>query len=163
MTLMTGGRKATTTRHHSAGGAVLARRGPEEVVVALIATRGRTRWGLPKGTVDGAETPEETALREVLEETGLRAEILCHLDQINYYFRAGGTMISKFVDFYLMRYREGSLAPQLSEIDDVRWIPLHSAIGITSFESERRVLERAHQLWTNLEPHERERFASVEG
>jgi 8-oxo-dGTP pyrophosphatase MutT (NUDIX family) len=162
MNAMTGGRKTTTRRHHSAGGAVLARRG-SDVVVALIATRQRTRWGLPKGTVDGTETPEETALREVLEETGLRAEILCHLDQINYYFRADGSLISKFVDFYLMRYLKGSLAPQLSEIDDVRWIPLHDAVGMTSFESERKVLERAHQLWTSLEPHERERFASVEG
>jgi 8-oxo-dGTP pyrophosphatase MutT (NUDIX family) len=161
MNAMSGGRTAATRRHHSAGGAVLARRGPEEVVVALIATRGRTRWGLPKGTVDGEETPEEAALREILEETGLRAEILCHLDQIHYYFRADGTLISKYVDFYLMRYLEGSLSPQLSEIDDVRWIPLHEAVGMTSFESERRVLERAHQLWTSLELHERERFASV--
>lgn len=150
-----------TRRHHSAGGAVLSRR-EGQAFVALIATRRGARWGLPKGTVDPGETPEQTARREVLEETGLAAEILCHLDRIEYYFRAGAELVHKHVDFYLMRYVEGLLSPQLTEVDDVRWVELREAIAMTSFESERRVLERAHQLWGSLERAERDTFAVLE-
>lgn len=150
-----------TRRHHSAGGAVLSRKGTR-AYVALIATRRGARWGLPKGTVDPGETPEQTARREVHEETGLEAEILCHLDKIEYYFRAGGDLVHKDVDFYLMRYVDGTLAPQLTEVDDVKWVELREAISMTSFESERRVLERAHQLWGSLAKTEREGFAALE-
>lgn len=158
---MVGGRTSATRRHHSAGGAVLSRQG-NRAYVALIATRRGARWGLPKGTVDPGETPEQTAEREVLEETGLRAEILCHLDKIEYFFRAGGDLVQKQVDFYLMRYVDGALCPQLTEVDDVRWVDLRDAISMTSFESERRVLERAHQLWDSLERTERDTFARPE-
>ena len=113
--------------------------------VALIATRGRTRWGLPKGAVSQGETSEQAALREVLEETGLHAEIIRPLDTIEYYFRAGDTLIRKRVDFYLMRYLSGELTPQLSEVDDVEWVELSRAIQRASFDSERKLLELALQ------------------
>jgi 8-oxo-dGTP diphosphatase len=111
--------------------------------VALIATRGKTRWGLPKGAVSKGETSEQAALREVLEETGLQAEIVKPLDTIEYFFRAGDTLIHKRVDFYLMRYVSGDLTPQLSEVDDVEWVELSEAIQRASFESERKLLETA--------------------
>jgi 8-oxo-dGTP pyrophosphatase MutT (NUDIX family) len=113
--------------------------------VALIATRGKTRWGLPKGAVSQGETSEQAALREVLEETGLEAEIVKPLDTIEYFFRAGDTLIRKRVDFYLMRYVTGELTPQLSEVDDVEWVELSEAIQRASFESERKLLEVALQ------------------
>ena len=116
-----------------------------ETHVALIATRGRTRWGLPKGAVSQGETSEQAALREVLEETGLEAEIVKLLDTIEYFFRAGDTLIRKRVDFYLMRYVAGELKPQLSEVDDVEWVELSEAIQRASFESERKLLEIALQ------------------
>jgi 8-oxo-dGTP diphosphatase len=129
---------------HSAGGAVISFRN-EVPHVALIATRRRTRWGLPKGAVSTGETPEQAALREVLEETGLTAEIVKPLDSIEYFFRAGDTLIHKQVDFFLMRYLSGELTPQLSEVDDVEWVPLPEAIERASFESERKLLEMALQ------------------
>jgi 8-oxo-dGTP pyrophosphatase MutT (NUDIX family) len=113
--------------------------------VALIATRGKTRWGLPKGAVSEGETSEAAALREVLEETGLTAKIVKPLDTIEYFFRAGDTLIQKRVDFYLMEYVEGELQPQLSEVDDVEWVELSTAIRRASFESERKLLEMALQ------------------
>ena len=109
--------------------------------MAMIATRGRTRWGLPKGAVAQGETSEQAALREVLEETGLEAEIVRPLDTIEYFFRAGDTLIHKRVDFYLMRYVSGELTPQLSEVDDVEWVEISEAIQRSSFESERKLLE----------------------
>ena len=111
--------------------------------VAMIATRGRTRWGLPKGAVAEGETSEAAALREVREETGLDAEIVKPLDTIEYFFRAGDTLIKKSVDFYLMHYVGGTLTPQLSEVDDVEWVPLPEAIRRASFDSEKKLLSSA--------------------
>ena len=117
--------------------------------VAMIATRGRTRWGLPKGAVAPGETSEQAALREVLEETGLEAQIVKPLDTIEYFFRASDTLIRKRVDFYLMLHTGGELKPQLTEVDDVEWVELSEAIRRASFASEKKLLESALQ---ELEP-----------
>src|SRR6266849_2126429 len=100
-----------TRQEHSSGGAVVSFRDGTPYV-ALIATRNRTRWGLPKGAVAAGETSEQAALREVLEETGLEARIVKPLDTIEYFFRAGDTLIRKRVDFYLMQHTGGTLTPQ---------------------------------------------------
>ncbi|HXH37331.1 MAG TPA: NUDIX hydrolase [Thermoanaerobaculia bacterium] len=131
-----------TRNEHSSGGAVIDLRDGAPFV-AMIATRGRSRWGLPKGAVSPGETSEQAALREVQEETGLDAEIVGLLDTIEYFFRAGDTLIKKSVDFYLMRYVGGTLTPQLSEVDDVEWVALPEAILRSSFESEQKVLSLA--------------------
>ena len=136
-------RKKTRNEHSSGGAVITLRNGLAHV--ALIAPRGKTRWGLPKGAVSEGETSEQAALREVLEETGLQAEIIKPLDTIEYFFRAGDTLIRKRVDFYLMRYLAGELTPQLSEVDDVEWVELSEAIARASFESERKLLEVVRQ------------------
>ena len=133
---------------YSSGGAVISvRNGAAHV--AMIATRGKTRWGLPKGAVAQGETSEAAALREVQEETGLEAEIVKPLDTIEYFFRASGVLIHKKVDFYLMVHRGGELKPQLSEVDDVEWVELSEAIQRASFASEKKLLEGAQR---ELEP-----------
>ncbi len=139
---MSQARRGSTRNEHSSGGAVLSFRDGAPFV-ALIATRGKTRWGLPKGAVSAGETSEQAALREVLEETGLKARIVKPLDTIEYFFRAGGTLIRKRVDFYLMVYESGELTPQLSEVDDVEWVPLSEAVQRASFDSEKKLIEMA--------------------
>jgi len=133
-----------TRNEHSSGGAVISFR-DGAAFVALIATRGRTRWGLPKGAVSDGETSEQAALREVNEETGLVATIVKPLDTIEYFFRASGMLIRKRVDFYLMMFASGELKPQLSEVDDVEWVELSEAIRRESFDSEKKLLEMAQQ------------------
>lgn len=133
-----------TRNEHSSGGAVIAIRDGVPHV-ALIATRAKTRWGLPKGAVSEGETSEAAALREVLEETGIEARIVRLLDNIEYYFRAGDTLIHKRVDFYLMDYLGGDLKPQLTEVDDVEWVELGAAVRRASFDSEKKLLEMALQ------------------
>jgi 8-oxo-dGTP pyrophosphatase MutT (NUDIX family) len=136
--------KGRTRHEHSSGGAVISIR-EGMPFVAMIATRGRSRWGLPKGAVAKGETSEAAALREVREETGLEAKIVRPLDTIEYFFRAGDTLIRKRVDFYLMQHTGGTLTPQLSEVDDAEWVPLSEAIERASFDSERKLLESALQ------------------
>jgi 8-oxo-dGTP pyrophosphatase MutT (NUDIX family) len=143
MRRMAAGRRKTRNEHSSGGAVISMRDGAPHV--ALIATRGRTRWGLPKGAVTDGETSEAAALREVREETGIEAKIVKPLDTIEYFFRAGDTLIQKRVDFYLMEYVAGELEPQLSEVDDVEWVELRSALRRASFDSERKLLEMALQ------------------
>src|SRR5687768_744972 len=140
---MNPGRRKTRNEHSSGGAVISMRDGAPHV--ALIATRSRTRWGLPKGAVTAGETSEAAALREVREETGLEARILKPLDTIEYTFRAGDALIFKRVDFYLMEYVAGELEPQLSEVDDVEWVELKAALRRASFDSERKLLESALQ------------------
>ena len=131
-----------TRNEHSSGGAVIDLRDGTPYV-AMIATRGRSRWGLPKGAVFAGETSEQAAVREVKEETGLDAEIIVLLDTIEYFFRAGDTLIRKSVDFYLMHHLGGTMTPQLSEVDDVEWVELSKGIERASFDSERKLLSSA--------------------
>ena len=131
-----------TRNEHSSGGAVIDLRDGTPYV-AMIATRGRSRWGLPKGAVFAGETSEQAAVREVKEETGLDAEIIGLLDTIEYFFRAGDTLIRKSVDFYLMHHLGGTMTPQLSEVDDVEWVELSKGIERASFDSERKLLSSA--------------------
>src|SRR6266550_2050436 len=95
------------------------------------------------GAVAAGETSQQAALREVQEETGFIAGIVRPLDTIEYFFRAGDSLIRKRVDFYLMLFVGGTLTPQLSEVDDAQWFPLSAAVGKASFESERKLLEDA--------------------
>jgi len=143
--------KRQAQQAHSAGG-VVVRSDMEGLHVAMIATRGRSRWGLPKGAPNADESVGDAALREVWEETGIRAEIISLLDRIEYFFRANDKLIRKEVDFFLMRYVEGTLRPQLSEVDDVEWVELTDAIERASFESEKRILGMVEKAWRSHAP-----------
>ncbi|KAB8140875.1 NUDIX hydrolase [Chloroflexia bacterium SDU3-3] len=131
---------------YSAGG-VIYRASDGQVEVALIATNGGQRWGLPKGHVRRGETAEAAAVREIAEETGLSGEVDRWLATIDYWFRAGPTRIHKYVDFFLVRYLDGTLVPQQAEVDDVRWFALDEAFSLASFERERDILQQVRQLF----------------
>jgi 8-oxo-dGTP pyrophosphatase MutT (NUDIX family) len=144
----------------SAGGAVVELR-DEGPFLVMIATRNRTRWGLPKGAAMEKETREQAAAREVLEETGLRADVIEPLETIEYFFRAGDVLIHKYVDFFLMAFRGGDLKPQLEEVDDAAWFPLAEALERSSFASEKRMLEKLASMWDGMSADERGRFRAA--
>ena len=97
-------------------------------------------WTLPKGTPIPGETLEETALREVCEETGLTVRILSPLDEIKYTFAQRGTRIHKTVHYFLMEPTGGSFESHDHEFEEVRWISFDDAAGLLSFETERALV-----------------------
>lgn len=100
-------------------------------------------WSLPKGTPDDGETPEQTALREVREETGLLVSILDEVGDIHYRFARDGRRIDKTVRYYLMEATGGDLADHDHEFEEVRWVGLGEAEALLSFPTERKILARA--------------------
>ncbi len=105
--------------------------------------RNGISWTLPKGTPDGAETVEQTALREVWEETGLEVRILAPVGAIDYFFTQSGERIHKTVHFFLMEPTGGALDQHDHEFDDVQFFPVHEALSMLTFASERQLVEQA--------------------
>jgi 8-oxo-dGTP pyrophosphatase MutT (NUDIX family) len=126
-------------RETSCGGVVV--RGDELLVITPIGKRRVT--GLPKGGPNPGERPEETAAREVREETGVTATVREFLGDVNYWYRRGGRRVYKTVHFYLCDYVSGSTDDHDHEVENARWIPLAEAAGTLSYPGERALIERA--------------------
>jgi 8-oxo-dGTP pyrophosphatase MutT (NUDIX family) len=128
-------------------GGVIFRASPEGVEICLIATRGGTRWQLPKGHLADGETEAEAARREVREETGCAGDLDGDLGEIVFWFfvGAGGERrrVRKSVHFFLLRYTGGETKDHDAEVDDARWWPASDAIRELTFDSERDILVKA--------------------
>jgi 8-oxo-dGTP pyrophosphatase MutT (NUDIX family) len=134
-------------REFSAGG-VLVRRLRGRWVFAAIRPAGKEPgvWALPKGLIGRGEKPEETALREVAEETGAKSRLVGKLGDVRYVYTWGGERIFKVVSFYLLRYsrgRLGDLPPATAhEVAEVRWLPLEQGPKLLAYKGEREMAER---------------------
>ena len=82
-------------------------------------------------------------MREVREETGVTAEIVSELGDVNYSYERRGRRVNKQVRFYLFRYRSGDVADHDHEIEDARWMPLEEAMTALSYDGEREIVRRA--------------------
>jgi len=104
--------------------------------------------GLPKGTPEPGETREQTALREVREETGLEVKIEGLIGNIGYRFvrPTDGMNCCKTVFFYLMRAVGGDLALHDREFDVIKWLPSREILTILTFENEVRIVEKGISL-----------------
>lgn len=105
--------------------------------------RSGVTWALPKGTPTANETIEETALREVAEETGLEVRIVAPVGAINYFFTQSGERIHKTVHFFLMEPVGGSLEGHDHEFEEVRFFSVAEALSLLSFPTERQLVEQA--------------------
>ena len=134
-----------TSRATSAGGVVVSTEGDRPSLVVGMRRRGRDgmTWTLPKGTPSHGETTEETALREVGEETGLQVRIVAPLPSIEYTFIQDGTRIRKTVHYFLMEPTGGDLSRHDHEFEAVRWVPFAEAGGLLSFQTERDLVATA--------------------
>ena len=135
----------------SAGGLVIdgIDRPHDEQLAALIGRmdrRGRMLWSLPKGHIEQGETPEQTAAREVAEETGIQGDVLAALGSIDYWFVTDGRRIHKTVHHYLMRFSGGELSDEDVEVTEVAWVPVTELPHRLAYADERRLAKVAHEL-----------------
>lgn len=102
-------------------------------------------WTFPKGLIEKGESPEETAIREVFEETGVKGRILSPIGEIKYWYIREGKKIRKKVIFYLMEYVEGKPKPSW-EVKSAQFFPIQEARKILKYKGDKEIFEKALQL-----------------
>jgi 8-oxo-dGTP pyrophosphatase MutT (NUDIX family) len=134
----------------SAGGLVIDGSGTKGLLIGRIDAKDPTRekllWSLPKGHIEAGESPEQAAVREVQEETGIESEIYKSLGVIDFWFMAGGKRIHKTVHHFLFKEKGGRISPQVSEVDDVRWFPLDEIVERLAYPDEKKLIARSKEL-----------------
>jgi 8-oxo-dGTP pyrophosphatase MutT (NUDIX family) len=119
-------------------------------MVAAIRPRGKPEgvWALPKGNIDPGESPAETAVREVREETGVEGRLVEKLGDVRYvYTRRGGLRVFKVVSFFLLRAGRGRIGEidesMRIEVAEARWLPLEEAPRLLAYGGEREMAAKA--------------------
>jgi 8-oxo-dGTP pyrophosphatase MutT (NUDIX family) len=136
-------------REFSAGG-VLVKTIRGRLMVAAIRPGGKPAgvWALPKGNLDPGEKPEETAVREVFEETGVHGHLVEKLGDVKYtYTRRSGDRVFKIVSFYLLQAGRGRIGEIVEamrvEVTEARWLPLDDAPKLLAYGGEREMVQKA--------------------
>jgi 8-oxo-dGTP pyrophosphatase MutT (NUDIX family) len=131
-----------TVSEVSAGGLVVNRSGPvpQGALIGRLDRRGRLLWSLPKGHLEGGESPEQAAIREVQEETGIRGRVVTKLGVIDFWFVADSHRVHKTVHHFLLEAISGELSNADVEVDDVAWVPLGDLPGRLAYDTERKLL-----------------------
>jgi 8-oxo-dGTP pyrophosphatase MutT (NUDIX family) len=129
----------------SAGG-VVYRIGGRGLEVVICGRDSDGVWGLPKGTPDPGETLEETAIREVTEETGLEVRIIEKVGVVQYWFAADGVRYNKRVHHFLMEPIGGDIASHDEEYDRVEWRPLDDAMKTLTFKNDKDMVAKAWEM-----------------
>ena len=123
-------------------GAVVFSRTEEGLRFLLIKNRRSANWGFPKGHVENRETPEQTARREVREETGLRIRLLPGFSCQSEYVISGA--IEKSVTIFLAEAHDRRITAQEEEIEDYLWVDYQKAMRMLKFENDRNTMRRAN-------------------
>ena len=111
-------------------------------------------WVLPKGTVEEGETFDETAIREVREETDARATIVRYVGKSNYSFMVPEGIVDKTVHWYLMMGESYHSRPQRREFfEDSGYYKYHEAFHLLKFTNEREVLKQAFKEYVEIRRH----------
>ena len=135
-------------REFSAG-AVVVRSMAGRQWLAAVRPGGKPEgvWALPKGLIDEGEGAQETALREVTEETGVEGEPIAKLGDVRYVYTWDGERIFKIVSFFLVRYRHGRIddvpPAHRHEVAEARWLPLEEAPRLLAYKGEKEMAEKA--------------------
>ena len=140
--------KPPTLKNLVSSGGVLFRKSDEVVEVALVSIRDSGVWSLPKGIIEKDEDQETTALREVMEEKGLKGEILERIGHISYwyYLKEKTVKVHKTVHYFLMKYISGSTENHDAEVDEARWFPLEDAGTTLKYKGEKEIMFKANNM-----------------
>ena len=133
-------------REISAGGAVY-RKTDKKILWLVCKHSGYKKWVLAKGRIDGQDTMKETAVREVEEETGVRAKIVGKVRPVEKYtYTLKGERIFKIVEYFLMEYVAGDTADHDWEMEEVEWLKFDEAYKRLDFPGQKQVLKRAQEM-----------------
>ncbi|TCP57421.1 ADP-ribose pyrophosphatase YjhB (NUDIX family) [Tamaricihabitans halophyticus] len=135
-----------TVAETSAGGLMLDDGGHHVVLIGRLDRKGRLLWSLPKGHIEQGETAEQTAMREVAEETGIHGVAIQPLGTIDYWFVAEKRKVHKTVHHFLMRATSGELSDEDTEVTEVAWVPLADLESRLAYADERRLARTAREL-----------------
>lgn len=135
-------------RNATSAGGVVYRRDGGRVEIVLVARPREQLWALPKGTPEPGETIEETAVREVAEETGLDVRVECEIGPISYWYAAAEehVRVHKVVHHFLMTPVGGDVSRHDHEYDVVEWVEIQEALARMSYRNESSIVERADSL-----------------
>ncbi len=136
----------------SAGGLVIdfGRDPISAVIIGRYDRRGRMVWSLPKGHIEAGETREETAAREIAEETGIEGKVLAELGSIDFTFVADGRRIHKTVHHFILERTGGSVSTEDVEVADVAWVAVADVQARLTYADERRLMDRVPTLLAEL-------------
>jgi 8-oxo-dGTP diphosphatase len=127
--------EAAASEIRAAGGLVV-----RDGLVALVHRPRYDDWTLPKGKLDPGESFEEAALREVEEETGLRARLARELPEVRYRDNKGRP---KVVRYWLMELESDPGFPPNDEVDELRWLAPEEALVLLTYDRDREVVRAA--------------------
>ncbi|MBT2731831.1 NUDIX domain-containing protein [Carnobacterium sp. ISL-102] len=122
-------------------GAIIVTKGIEPPKFLLIKHHNGGHWAFPKGHVEGTETEEETALREIMEETHLTVELDTHFRHVVHYSPYEGTV--KDVIYFIAYAAEQAIQKQEEEVLDSTWLSFEEALALITYENDRTILEAA--------------------
>lgn len=130
------------SREYSAGGLIF-NSDHEVAIIARHSRSGHLEWCLPKGHIEKGETPEQTAVREVHEETGILGKVTGSIATIDYWFTGDEERVHKLVHHYVLRQTAGHLTVAGDpdhEAEDAAWVPFDKLTSILSYPNERRIV-----------------------
>lgn len=128
-------------REYSAGGLIFDDQG-RVAIIARHSRSGHIEWCLPKGHIEQGETPEQTAVREVHEETGILGEVVTSIATIDYWFTGTAQRVHKLVHHYALRMIGGELTVEGDpdhEAEDAAWVDFDDLASVLSYPNERRI------------------------
>lgn len=145
---------AHMSRREISAGCVIYRHAEHGIEVALVKPAGRDAWALPKGLIEPGEAPDDAALREATEESGLLGEIVARIGTIKYAYTAAWedppARVFKIVTFYLMRWTGGDASQHDREVELVSWFSVAEALRRASYRTERDVIRNAESMITSV-------------
>jgi 8-oxo-dGTP pyrophosphatase MutT (NUDIX family) len=142
------GHRPRTEHEVSAGGLVVSSLdlNAQALLISRYDRRHRLIWSFPKGHIEAGETDRETAVREVNEETGIIAEVIQALGEIDFWFMVEGRRIHKTVHHFLLVQRGGELSDSDPEVESVEWFPLDRVHSQLAYSDERNLLRKARRI-----------------